>query len=232
MWIILHVAPLQPHHSHRAVGADLEAAAVVDCAGVAEAALLHHAARCGVVGEEVAPDGAKALLVEAVVDQQLQGLGADALVPVGPGHPVTRFGIVLADVDVALFAGVVADAADGLTSCLELDGPDMVAVEHRADDFQALFHALVGRPARAGPHLGVGGILVQGFGIAFTPRPEQDSGGLHHACSSFVSLLLSVGFPRLHCVCLGVLRVYVFSIFCIAFEDAKIRCSFGTYTFC
>lgn len=180
MWIILHVAPLQPHHQHRAVGADLEAAAAVDCAGVSEAALLHHAARGGVVGEVVAPDGAKAFLVEAVVDQQPQCLGADALVPVGAGHPVARFGIVLADVDVALTAGVVADAADGLAGCLELDGPDVVAVEHRADDFAALLHALVRRPARAGPHLGVGGILVQGFGVAFTPRPEQDSGGLHH----------------------------------------------------
>ena len=169
---------VQSHHLYGAIGAELEAAAVVDFAGVAEAAFLHHAAGGGVVGEVVAPDGAEALCIEAVVNQQLQCLGTDALVPVGFGDPVARLDVVHADVDVALSVGVVADAADGLAVLLQLDSPDVVAMEEGADDFTALLHAFVGRPARAGAHIGVGSVPEERFGIVVAPGAQRDSVGL------------------------------------------------------
>ena len=215
MWIILHVAPLQPHHPHRAVGTDFQFRADGFTAGVAEAALLHHAAGGGVVGEVGAPEEGEALYAEAVLHHQPHGFGADAFPPVGAGDPVAHLALVVGDLQIGGGGWQVTHAADGLAGLLPLHRPHRFGVEEGADDFQAFFHALVRRPARAGPHLGVGGILVQGLGVALTPRPEQDSGGLHHACSSFVTECWFL--PRLHCVCLGLLRVYVFDIFCVAF---------------
>ena len=138
---------IQPHYLYWAIGAELQAVALFDLSGVAEAALLHHTARRGIVGEIVAPDGAEPLRVEAVVNQQAQCLGTDATVPVGLGDPVARLDVVLADVDVALAVGQVADAADRLAGLLQFDGPDMVAMEEGSDDFAALLYTFVGKPA-------------------------------------------------------------------------------------
>lgn len=228
MWIILHVAPLQPHHSHRAVGADFQFRADGFPAGVAEPALLHHAAGGGVVGEVGAPEEGEALYAEAVLHHQPHGFGADAIPPVGTGDPVAHLALVVGDLQIGGGGRQVAHAADGLAGLLPFHRPHRFGVEDGADDFQALFHALVGRPARAGPHIGVGGILVQGFGVALTPRPEQDSGGLHHVCSSFVSLLLSVGFPQTALRLSGVIKSNMSSTyFVLLFATAKIQCSFG-----
>ncbi len=169
---------IQPHHLYWAFGAELQAVALFDLAGVAEAAFLHHTARRGIVGKIVAPDGAEAFCVEAVVNQQLQCLGTDATVPVGLGDPVARLDVILTDVDVALAVGQVADAADGLAGLLQFDGPDVVAMENGSDDFAALLHALVGRPARAGTHIGVGSVPEERFGIVVAPEAQDNSVGL------------------------------------------------------
>ena len=171
---------IQPHHFHRLVVAVLQAAAVVDLAGVAEAALFHYAARGGVVHKEVAPDGAEPFRAKAVVDHQLQRLGADAAVPVRLGNPVARLDVVLADVDVAFTVGVVADTADGLARLLQLDSPDVVAMEDGADDFEAFVHTFVGRPSRAGTHIGVGSVPEEGLGIVVAPGAQDNSVSLQH----------------------------------------------------
>ena len=60
----------------------------------------------------VCPDVFEMLLVDAVVEHQLQGFGADSLVPIRLSYPVAHLAIVFSDRDVAGFIGVVADAAN------------------------------------------------------------------------------------------------------------------------
>ena len=98
------------HHSYRAVGAHLQIAATVYLAGVAEAAFLHHAPRSGIVDKEIAPYPVELLDVETIVHHQTQSLCADALVPIWACHPIARLHVVLANVNIALAVGVIADA--------------------------------------------------------------------------------------------------------------------------
>ena len=60
----------------------------------------------------VCPDVFKMLYLDAVVEHQFQGFGADSFVPVGFSYPVAYLTVVFSDRDVAGFMGVVADAAD------------------------------------------------------------------------------------------------------------------------
>ena len=60
----------------------------------------------------VCPDVFEMLLVDAVVEHQLQGFGADSLVPIRLSYPVAHLAVVFSDRDVAGFMGVVADAAN------------------------------------------------------------------------------------------------------------------------
>ena len=163
---------LQFHYLYRSVGAYLQFTAIVDLTGVAEAALLHHASRGGVVGEEVAPEGTEAFLTKTVVNQKLQCLAADTLVPIGACHPVAYLGIVFSDADVAFAMEEIAHTADGFASILEFDGPHMVAVENSSYNIEAFFNAFVRRPSGTWPHLRVTGIFEQRGGIAFAPRTQ------------------------------------------------------------
>ena len=67
-------------------------------------------------GEVVCPDIFEMLLVDAVVEHQFQGFGADPSVPVSFPYPVTHLTVVFSDRDVAGFMSVVADAADSLAN--------------------------------------------------------------------------------------------------------------------
>ena len=60
----------------------------------------------------VCPDVFEMLLVDAEVEHQFQGFGADSSVPVSFPYPVAHLTVVLSDRDVAGFMGVVADAAN------------------------------------------------------------------------------------------------------------------------
>ena len=62
----------------------------------------------------VCPDVFEMLLVDAVVEHQFQGFGADSSVPIRLSYPVAHLAVVFSDRDVAGFMGVVADAADCL----------------------------------------------------------------------------------------------------------------------
>ena len=60
----------------------------------------------------------------------------------------------------------------------------MVAVEDGADNFEALLDALVRRPASPRPHLGVGSVAVQRFGILLAPRAQKYSFCFHFSHDS------------------------------------------------
>ena len=67
----------------------------------------------------VCPDVFEMLFVDAVVEHQLQGFGADSLVPIRFSYPVAHLAVVFSDRDVAGFMDVVADAADSLASLFQ-----------------------------------------------------------------------------------------------------------------
>lgn len=169
---IIKCLTAQFHYLYGAVASELELAAVVYFAGVAKAAFLHHTTRGGVVGEVVAPECLEALFAEAVVNQPPQRLAADALVPIGSRHPIADLGIVLTYIDIALPVDKIAHAADGFACLFEFDGPHVVAAEEGTNNLQAFLDAFVGRPAGARPHLGVGGVFEERFGVAFAPRTQ------------------------------------------------------------
>ena len=54
----------------------------------------------------VCPDVFEMLLVVAVVKHQLQGFGADSLVPIRLSYPVAHLAVIFSNRDVAVFMGV------------------------------------------------------------------------------------------------------------------------------
>ena len=54
----------------------------------------------------VCPDVFELLLVDAVVKHQLQGFGADSLVPIRLSYPVAHLAVIFSNRDVAVFMGV------------------------------------------------------------------------------------------------------------------------------
>ena len=50
----------------------------------------------------ICPDVFEMLLVDAVVEHQLQGFGADSLVPIGLSYPVTHLAVVFSNRDAFL----------------------------------------------------------------------------------------------------------------------------------
>ena len=79
----------------------------------------------------VCPNVFKVLLVDEVVEHQLQGFGADSLVPIRFSYPVAHLAVVLSVRDVAGFMGVVADAADSLVSLFQHNRPCRVMLVDR-----------------------------------------------------------------------------------------------------
>ena len=98
-------------------------AASVEAARVYKSALLHDPPRRRIAREVVGVDVVEVHHVDAVVDHELQRLGADAPVPVGAPQPVAHFAVVGADVDVAHRVGVVAYAADGFARLADPQSP-------------------------------------------------------------------------------------------------------------
>ena len=85
---------------------------------------------------------------------QLQGFGADSLVPIRLSYPVTHLAVVFSDRDVAGFMGVVADATDCLASLFQHNRPCRVIVEISLDNLPTSSSDLcAGHPAR-GPTSG------------------------------------------------------------------------------
>ena len=81
----------------------------------------------------VCPDVFKMLLGDSVVEHQLQGFGADSLVPIRFSYPVAHLAVVFSDRDVAGFMGVVADAADSLASLFQHNRPCRIIIEECPD---------------------------------------------------------------------------------------------------
>ena len=88
------------HFNHIFV-ATHELAASVLHSGVRETAFLHDSSRCRIACKMVCPDVFEMLLVDAVVKHQLQGFGADSLVPKWLSYPVAHLTVVFSDRDVS-----------------------------------------------------------------------------------------------------------------------------------
>ena len=102
----------------------------------------------------ICPDVFEMLYLDAVVEHQFQGFGADSLVPVRFSYPVAHLAIFFSDRDVAGFMCVVADAADGLASLFQHNRPCRVVVEISLDYLPTFPTDLcAGHPAR-GPTSG------------------------------------------------------------------------------
>ena len=95
----------------------------------------------------VCPDVFEMLLVDAVVKHQLQGFGADSLVPKWLSYPVAHFTVVFSDWDVAGFMGVVADAADSFASLFQHNRPCRFIMEECPDYLPTFFYRLMRRPS-------------------------------------------------------------------------------------
>lgn len=145
----------QPHHLNRAVSSAVKMTAPIDPAGIAESAFFHYAAGGGIVYEKVAQKRVKALFAEAVVNKRPQRLCTDSLVPIGPGNPVSRLGIVLLYADIALPLREIAHAADWFAGFFQLQRPHMVATEKRTDYFQTLFNGFMRFPTGPGANFRV-----------------------------------------------------------------------------
>ena len=95
----------------------------------------------------VCPDVFEMLHLDAVVEHQLQGFGADTLVPVRFSYPVAHLTIVFSDRDVAGFMGVVADAADSLASLFQYNRPCRFIMEECPDYLPTFLNRLMCRPS-------------------------------------------------------------------------------------
>ena len=121
------------------------------------------------------------VLLAEVGDEQLQGFGAETLVPKGLGYPIAYGGFALAGREVAVAGRSVAYGADEQVVFLADDCPCGGVAEDGLDDVQALFYRLVGCPTRPRSHIGVGGISVQEWRIVVFPRTEKETGrGYNH----------------------------------------------------
>ena len=119
-------------------------------------------------------DGVAFVLLAEVGDGQLQGFGAETLVPKGLGYPIAYGGLAFAGREMAVAIGTVAYGTDEQVVFLADDCPCGGVAEDGLDDVQALFYRLVGCPTRPRSHIGVGGISVQERRIVVLPRTEEE----------------------------------------------------------
>ena len=103
----------------------------------------------------VSPDVLEMLLVDAVVEHQLQGFGADSFVPIRLSYPVAHLAVVFSNWDVAGFMGVVADAADSLVGLFQDNRPCGVIMEECADYLPTFLYRLMRRPSCPWSHVRV-----------------------------------------------------------------------------
>ena len=114
------------------------------------------------------------VLLAEVGDEQLQGFGAETLVPKRFGYPIAYGGFALAGREVAVARGSVAYGTDEQVVFLADDCPCGGVAEDGLDDVQALFYLVVGCPTRPRSRIGVGGVSVQERRIVVLPRTEEE----------------------------------------------------------
>ena len=103
----------------------------------------------------VCPDVFEMLHMDAVVEHQLQGFGADSLVPKRFSYPVAHLAVVFSDRDVAGFMSVVADAADRLASLFQHNRPCRFIMEECPDNLPTFFYRLMSWPSCSWTHVRV-----------------------------------------------------------------------------
>lgn len=134
------------HFNHILV-ATHELATFIQHTSIDETAFLHDSSRCWISGEVVCPDVFKMFYLDAVVERQFQGFGADSLVPIRLSYPVAHLAVVFSDRDVAGFMGVVADATDSLACLFQHNRPCRVIMEECPDNLPTFFYRLMCRPS-------------------------------------------------------------------------------------
>lgn len=117
-----------------------ELAASVQSSGVCETAFLHDLSRCGIAGEMICPDVFEMLHLDAVAYHQFQCFCTDASVPIRLSYPVAHLTVVFSDRDIAGFMGVVAHAADSLTSLFQDNCPCRVIMEECPDNLPTFLY--------------------------------------------------------------------------------------------
>lgn len=117
-----------------------ELAASVQHSGVRETAFLHDLSRCGIAGEMICPDVFEMLHLDAVVNHQFQCFCTDTSVPIWLSYPVANLTVVFSDRDIAGFMGVVAHAADSLTSLFQDNCPCRVIMEECPDNLPTFLY--------------------------------------------------------------------------------------------
>lgn len=117
-----------------------ELAASVQHSGVRETAFLHNLSRCGIAGEMICPDVFEMLHLDAVVEHKFQCFCTDTSVPIWLSYPIAHLTVVFSDRDIAGFLGVVAHAADSLTSLFQDNCPCRVIMEECPDDFPTFLY--------------------------------------------------------------------------------------------
>ena len=109
----------------------------------------------------VCPDVFEMLYLAAVVKHQLQGFGADSLVPIRLSYPIAHLAVVFSDRDVAGFMGVVADAADSFASLFQHNRPCRFIMEECPDYLPTFFYRLMCWPSSTRSNIRVGGVLEE-----------------------------------------------------------------------
>ena len=164
--------PLEFHDKKRTVLASIESSAVSECVAALEAAFLHHPAGSRIFNEIVAPDDVCLDLADTEINEFLENLRTDALVPVRLAYPVAHFDVILSYVDVAVLLIKVGDAADHFTGGFEFYGPGIVVREDLAYDLEAFLDTVVRGPAGFRTHFRVRGILIKGILVGLPPSSK------------------------------------------------------------
>ena len=106
MFILICPLSVVLKHLDHILVATYELATFIQHTSIDETAFLHDSSRCRISGEVVCPDVFEMLYLDAVVKHQLQGFGADSLVPIRLSYPVAHLAVIFSDRDVAVFMGV------------------------------------------------------------------------------------------------------------------------------
>ena len=170
---------LQSQNPHRTVGTG-QAFIHAGFTGGNEAALFHYAAAGGIVDEMTADKRLDFRCPADMVDHHLERFSANALVPIWLPHPIAHKWFTLAGREIVAITRQIAHRAYSFTRLRQLYCPGGVIVKNSLDYFQAFLYRFMRWPACTRPHIRVGSIFEQHFGVTFAPWAQSYSASLKH----------------------------------------------------